>query len=115
MKRRILMVSAMILLLGSQIEMNAQMRGGHDFKRPGMEMHEGRRPGAPMMYEKAICQDDIKRLQNYYLMKYDVRLSKKEAEKILIVKMRDKGRRNFAHNSKGNRFGHNGHQRFSRH
>ena len=42
-------------------------------------------------------------------------LSKKEAEKILIVKMRDKGRRNFAHNSKGNRLGHNGHQRFSRH
>ncbi len=92
----------MILLLGSQIDMNAQKKGGPDFKRPGMEMHEGRRPGAPMMYEKAICQDDVRRLQNYYLMKYDVRLSKKEAEKILIENMRDKGRRNFAHKGSHN-------------
>ena len=99
------MVSAMILLLGSQIDMNAQRKGGPDFKRPGMEMHEGKRPGGPMMYEKAICQDDIKRLQNYYLMKYDVRLSKKEAEKILIVKMREKGRHNVANK---------GHQNFRR-
>ena len=53
MKRRILMVSAMILLLGSQVQMYAQKKGGPDQKRPGMEMHEGRRPGGPM-HEKAF-------------------------------------------------------------
>ena len=63
MKRRILMVSAMILLLGSQVQMYAQKKGGPDHKRPGMEMHEGRRPGGPM---KAISQGDIARLQDFY-------------------------------------------------
>ena len=46
----------MILLLGSQVQMYAQPKGGPDHKRPGMEMHEGRRPGGPM---KAISQGDI--------------------------------------------------------
>ena len=96
MKRRILMVSAMILLLGSQVQMYAQKKGGPDHKRPGMEMHEGRRPGGPM-HEKAICQHDIERLQDFYWKKYRVKLSKKEAEKILIVQMRDRGRYDFAH------------------
>ena len=97
MKRRILMVSAMILLFGSQMQMNAQKKGGPDHKRPGMEMYEGKRPGGPRMDEKAICQNDIERLQDYYWKKYRVKISKKEAEKILLVEMRDKGRRDFAH------------------
>ena len=97
MKRRILMVSAMILLFGSQMQMNAQKKGGPDHKRPGMEMYEGRRPGGPMMDEKAICQGDIERLQDYYWKKYRVRLSKNEAEKILLVEIRDRDRREVAH------------------
>ena len=91
MKRRILMVSAMILLLGSQVQMFAQKKGGPDHKRPGMEMHGGRRPGGPMD-GKAISQGDIKRLQDFYWREYRVKLSKKEAEKILISEMRDRGR-----------------------
>ena len=75
MKRRILMVSAMILLLGSQVQMYAQKKGGPDHKRPGMEMHEDRRPGGPMI-GKAICQNDIERLQDFYWKKYRVKLSK---------------------------------------
>ena len=90
------MVSAMILLLGSQVQMYAHKKGGPDHKRPVMEMHEGRRPGVPM-HEKAICQHDIERLQDIYWRKYRIRLSKKVAEKILIVQMRDRGRHNFAH------------------
>ena len=81
------MVSAMILLLGSQVQMYAQPKGGPDHKRPGMEMHEGRRPGGPM---KAISQGDIARLQDFYWKKYRVKLSKKEAEKILIAEKRDR-------------------------
>ena len=74
----------MILLLGSQVDMFAQQKkGGPDFKKPGMEMHEGRKPGRPM-YKKAISQGDIKMLQDFYWKKYRVRLSKKEAEKILL-------------------------------
>ena len=96
MKRRILMVSAMILLLGSQVQMNAQKKGGPDHKRPGMEMQEGRRPGGPMI-GKAICQNDIERLQDFYWKKYRVKLSKKEAERILMEDMRDRGRHDFAH------------------
>ena len=89
MKRRFLMVSAMILLLGSQVDMFAQQKkGGPDFKKPGMEMHEGRKPGRPMD-KKAISQGDIKMLQDYYWKKYKVKLSKKEAEKILLTEMRD--------------------------
>ena len=80
----------MILLLGSQVQMYAQKKVGPDHKRPGMEMHEGRRPGGPM-YEKAISKGDIVRLQEFYWMKYRVRLSKKEAERILIENMKDKG------------------------
>ena len=94
MKRRIIMVSAMILLLGSQVQMYAQKKGGPDHKRPGMEMHEGRRPGGPM---KAISQGDIARLQDFYWKKYRVKLSKKEAERILMEDMRDRGRGDFGH------------------
>ena len=97
MKRRILMVSAMILLIGSQMQMNARKKGGPDFKRPGMEIRNDRMPGRPMNV-KAICQGDIERLQDYYWKKYRVRLSKNEAEKILLVEKRDRDRRDFAHN-----------------
>ena len=89
MKRRIVMVSAMILLLGSQVQMYAQRKGGPDFKRPGMEMKMDRRPGGPMD-KKAICQGDIEKVQRFFRMKYGVRLSRKEAERILLVEMRDK-------------------------
>ena len=86
------MVSAMILLLGSQVQMYAQKKGGPDHKRPGMEMKMDRRPGGPM---KAISKGDIMRLQDFYWKKYRVKLSKKEAERILIVDMKD--RRDSAH------------------
>ena len=84
----------MILLLGSQVQMYAQKKGGPDHKRPGMEMHEGRRPGGPM---KAISQGDIARLQDFYWKKYRVKLSKKEAERILMEDMRDRGRGDLGH------------------
>ena len=90
MKRRIVMVSAMILLLGSQVQMYAQRKGGPDFKRPGMEMKMDRRPGGPMD-KKAICQGDIEKVQRFFRMKYGVRLSRKEAERILLVEVRDRG------------------------
>ena len=97
MKRRILMVSAMILLLGSQAQMFAQPKGGPDHKRPGFEMHEGRRPGRPM-HEKAISQGDIVRLQDFYWKKYRVRLTRKEAVRILLDERRVRGPRDYAHN-----------------
>ena len=90
MKRRILMVSAMILLLGSQVQMYAQKKDGPDNKRPGMEMRDDRKPGRPMD-EKAICQGDIERLQDFYWKKYRVKLSKKEAERILLEERMDRG------------------------
>ena len=98
MKRRILMVSAMILLFGSQVQIYAQKKGGPDPKRPGMEMRESRRPGGPM-HEKAISQGEIARLQDFYWKKYRVKLSKKEAERILIEDMKNKGARDFARNT----------------
>ncbi|MBQ8048595.1 MAG: hypothetical protein IJV84_03795 [Bacteroidales bacterium] len=94
MKRRIVMVSAMILLLGSQVQMYAHKKGGPDFKRPGMEMRMDRRPGGPMD-KKAICQGDIEKVQRFFRMKYGVRLSRKEAERILLVEMRERGGKAF--------------------
>ena len=94
MKRRILMVSAMILLLGSQAQMYAQHRGGPENKRP--EMHEGRWPGKPMN-GKAISHGEIVRLQDFYWKKYRIRLTHKEAERILIEEMRTKNKPGFAH------------------
>ena len=95
MKRRFLMVSAMILLLGSQVDVFAQKRVEPDRKRPGMEMRDDKKPGRPMD-GKAISQGDIKRVQDFYWMKYRVRLSKKEAVKILM-----EDRREFAHKPHG--------------
>ena len=87
MKRRILMVSAMILLLGSQVQMFAQKRPRPDNRRPGIEIRDHRRPGRPMN-GKAISQREIIRLQDFYWRKYRIRLSRGEAERILITQMR---------------------------
>ena len=84
------MVSAMILLFGAQIQMSAQYKGGPDHRRPGMEMHEVRRPGKPMN-GKTIRQSDISRLQEFYWKKYRVRISRRQAERILLEEMRGRG------------------------
>ena len=97
MKRRFLMVSAMILLLGSQVQMYAQKKGEPAPKRPGIEMREVNRPGGPI-HGKAISQGDIARLQEFYWKKYRVKLSKKEAEKILLVERNGRGQRGFVQN-----------------
>jgi hypothetical protein len=89
MKRRFLMVSAMILLLGSQVDMFAQKRVEPDRKRPGMEMRYDRKPGKPMD-GKTISQWEVEKLQDYYWKKYRVKLSRLEAEKILIAEKRDR-------------------------
>ena len=77
----------MILLLGSQMQMFAQQIGRPDSKRPGMEMRDDRRPGGPVD-KKSISQRDIERLQDFYWDKYRIRLSRKEAERILIENRR---------------------------
>ena len=87
MKRRFLMVSAMILLLGSQVDMFAQKKGEPDFKRPGMEMRYCKKPGGHK--DQKNFRQDVKRLQNYFWEKYKVKLSAKDAEKILMAEMRD--------------------------
>ena len=89
MKRRFLMVSAMILLLSSQVDMFAQKRDELDRKRPGMEMHEMKKPCKPMDVT-TISQWEVEKLQDFYRKKYRVKLSKQEAEKILIAEKRDK-------------------------
>lgn len=88
MKRRILMVSAMILLLSSQVQIYAQKKGGPVAKRPGMEMHQTYKPGKPMV--KPVSQGDIKRVQDFYWKKYKVRLSRSEAERILMEDSRSR-------------------------
>ena len=83
MKRRLLMVSAMILLLGSQVDMSAKGRKDFDRKRPEKEMQ---------MYKKCkFCKDakafkpgDVARFQDFYWKKHRVKLSKKDAERILF-------------------------------
>ena len=87
------MVSAMILLLGSQVQMYAQKKGGPDFKRPGMEMKMDRKPGGPMMKDKAICHLSVERIQDFYLKKYRIRLSRAEAERILLTELREQDRK----------------------
>jgi hypothetical protein len=96
MKRRILMVSAMILLLGSQVDMFAQKRHEPDRKRPGMEMHMVKKPGKPMackpMDGKTISLREVEKVRDFYWKKYGIRLSRQEAEKILIVEKRERRR-----------------------
>ena len=56
------MVSVMILLLGSQVQMYAQKKGGPDHKRPGMEMRDDRKPAT-----KNICSRDwLLYFNNFY-------------------------------------------------
>ena len=78
----------MILLLSSQVDMFAQKRDELDRKRPGMEMHEMKKPGKPMD-GKTISQWEVERVQDFYWKKYRVKLSRQEAEKILIADKRD--------------------------
>ena len=56
----------MILLFGSQIQISAQQHRGPDHKRPGMEMHEAKKPGKPMN-GKTIRQSDIKKTSGILL------------------------------------------------
>ena len=84
----------MILLLGSQVDMNAQKKAEPKAHRPGVEIRVDVRPGRPMN-KKAICQGDVKRLQDFYWRKYRIRLSRSEAERILLSDMRKDDR--FAH------------------
>ena len=95
MKRRILMVSAMILLFGSQVQIYAQKKVEPNHKRPGMATVVDHKPARPMN-GKAISQGEIARLQDFYWKKYRVKLTKKEAERILIEDMKNKGPREFA-------------------
>ena len=83
MKRRVLMVSAMILLLGSQVDMSAKGRDDFDRKKPGMEMQ------IKMKFDfgkdkKAFDQRDVERFQDFYWKKFRVKLSRKDAERILF-------------------------------
>jgi len=85
-----MMVAVMMLMLGSQVQMYAQKKGGQDFRRPGMEVKMDRRSDR-FMDAKAVRQADIEKVQRYFRMKYGIKLSRSEAEKILWVEMRDKG------------------------
>ena len=79
----------MILLLGSQVQMYAQKNVGPDHNKPAFEMREGKKAGHPMK-KRSVTERDIKRLQDVYWHKYHVRLSKKDAERILREDMRDR-------------------------
>ena len=109
------MVSAMILLLGSQVQMYAQKKGGPDYRRPGMEMKMDRRPGGPMMKDKAICHLSVEKIQDYYLKRYRIRLSRAEAERILRAERREKGGKEFGkmpqHRRPGDGYAHAPHRR----
>ena len=74
--------------------MSVQKKSGLDFKKSGMEMNIDRRP-SELMDKKAICQGDIEKVQRFFRMKYGVRLSRKEAERILLVEMRERGGKAF--------------------
>jgi hypothetical protein len=84
MKRSILMVSAMILLLASPMQLDAKKTCGQDRRKPGMEMMMCRRPCKPMK-GKTISRAEVEMIRDFYWKKYRVKLSKKEAEKILIT------------------------------
>ena len=96
MKRRILMVSAMILLLGSQLQMFAYKKAEPVHKKSGVVIVVDHKLVRPI--GEAISQGDIARVQDFYWKKYRVRLSKKEAKRILIENMRDRGPMDFVYN-----------------
>ncbi len=84
MKRSFLMVSAMILLLASPLQLDAKKTGRQDRRKSGMEMVICGRPSKPMN-GKTISQAKVEMIKDLYWQKYRIRLSKKEAEKILIT------------------------------
>ena len=77
------MVSAMILLLGFQVDMSAKGRDDFDRKRPGMEMQKDKKFDFAKD-RKAFDQRDVERFQDFYWKKYRVKLSRKDAERILF-------------------------------
>lgn len=83
MKRRVLMVSAMILLLGSQVGLNAKGRDDFNRKRPGMEMQMNKKCDC-CKDRKAFDQRNVAMFQDFYWKKHRVKLSKKDAERILF-------------------------------
>ena len=83
MKRRVLMVSAMILLLGSQVDASAMKRGDFDRKKPGMEMQIGKKCKW-CKDDKAFKPGDVAKFQDFFWKKHRVKLSKKDAERILF-------------------------------
>ena len=83
MKRRVLMVSAMILLLGSQVDLSAKGRDDFNRKRPGMEMQINMRFDCGKD-KKAFKQGDVAKFQDFFWKKHRVKLSKKDAERILF-------------------------------
>ncbi|MBR5563600.1 MAG: hypothetical protein IKW11_05170 [Bacteroidales bacterium] len=83
MKRRVLMVSAMILLLGSQVDLSAKGRNDFDRRRPGMEMQMNKMCKC-CKDSKAFKQGDVARFQDFFWKKHRVKLSKKDAERILF-------------------------------
>ena len=92
MKRRFMMVAVMMLMLGSQVQMYAQKKGGQDFRKSDVEMRmKMDRRSDRFMDAKAVRQADIEKVQRYFRMKYGIKLSRSDAEKILWVEMRDKG------------------------
>ena len=88
MKRRILMVSAMILLLGSQVSLSAKGRDDFDRKRPEMGMQMDKKFDC-CKDRKAFDQRDVARFQDFYWKKYRVKLSKRDAEKMLFSHKHD--------------------------
>ena len=84
MKRSILMVSAMILLLASPMQLDAKMKGEKLRKGSKIEMTFCGRPSKPMK-GKTISQAKVEMIKDLYWQKYRIRLSKKEAERILIT------------------------------
>ena len=83
MKRRVLMVSAMILLLGSQVDLSAKGRKDFDRRRPGVEM-QIKKQCKFCKDKKAFKKGDIARFQDFYWKRHRVMLSKKDAERILF-------------------------------
>ena len=77
------MVSAMILLLGSQVDLSAKGRDDFNRKRPGMEMQINMRFDCGKD-KKAFKQGDVARFQDFFWKKHRVKLSKKDAERILF-------------------------------
>ena len=94
MRTRILMVSAMILLLGSQGQTYAQHHVNQDRHHPGYET-----PKTPVpIPNKHITTKELIEVQQYYLKHFHIRLSRKEAESILLEYKKGHGPHDFSRN-----------------